>query len=1511
MIVTAISKDEIYQITLPDKVKGQYYLYSTKNNHKEKIASIEGINESWILKSLQGLRIKSARDNKLYKKAELNVLNIFTLIDKKNTIYVFTEPITADRQTFKKYVFEDNTEISIGRDKKCDICFKNGSVSQNHAKLNWSNNKWTVQDLNSTNGTFVNNKRVEYAQLKFGDVVFAMGLKIILGKNFIAINNPDGNVKVSNKFDDFIPQEIKNDITDDDIDIINIDSNYFYRSPRFKRDIETAKINVDSPPASPIGEETPMLLVLGTSMTMGMMSLVTLISALATFNIMSMAMGGSMLLGTVLFPIITKNYEKNRKYKKEKLRQKKYKEYLDKKYIEIDEAKQLQEEILHENVITVTQCEERILEKKRSLWERSFGQNDFLTVRLGLGNADMDLDISLNEKKFSLEEDNLEEELYMMCGGKRKLENVPISLSLYDDKVCGVIGQREQVVDFAKGIIMQIAALYSYDEVKMIFVYNEEENESFDFVKWLPHCWSEDNSFRFVATNTNECNEISAYLDRVIESRLSNTNNNSKQLPYYLIVCMDKKLELRTEVIKKVLANSSDINFSMISFYDSLNNLPKEATRVIELKNNKCLLFDNNDISGNSIKFDNDLKLVNSPALLSKRLANIYLDVQNSNFNLPDMITFLNLYNVGKVEHLNVGNRWVENDPTKSLSAVVGVNTLGDKFNLDLHEKFHGPHGLVAGMTGSGKSEFIITYILSMAVNYHPEEVQFVMIDYKGGGMAKSFENLPHTVGIITNLDGSAIKRSLVSIESELKRRQAIFNEASKQTNISNIDIYKYQKLYREGQVSEPLSHLFIISDEFAELKTQQPEFMKQLISAARIGRSLGVHLILATQKPSGVVDDQIWSNSRFRVCLKVQEKADSQDMLKRPDAAELKETGRFYLQVGYNELFELGQSAWSGAPYYPSENAVSEIDESIEIIDNNGHVITGGKLDKRDKSIKNPNKQVDEITSYLQEIAEEENIHPRLLWLEPIKPIIIYNDIVKQYSIEQKRFYLNPVIGVYDDPSKQQQCSLTVPFVNEGNVIVYGFSGSGKTTFFTTLTWALINSHTPDEVNIYILDFASETLRSFKNAPQVGDVVVSSEEEKVHNLFKMISDELKLRKKLFSDYGGDYVSYIKNSNEKLPSIVVMFNNYSVFSELYEELEDKLTLLTRDGYKYGIYFILSTTTWNGVKFRLSQNFKQSFCLQLNDESDYSSIIGRTDGLYPSKYKGRGLIKLDKIYEFQTACVTNKEDVFKFIKDKCLKFKNNWEGKIAKRIPVLPDVVNSSYLEEFYDKNNALNIPVGIQTSSIDTIYYDFSKHYINLVLSTTNDYKNFIQGVVNLAEKSKNITGWILDSQRAIVNDSNDIFVNCHSNEEIKNAISNIFDLVLYRNNTYKTDLENGKTPEVYDDKFVIINSISSINNLDNESKEKLSLFLEKGCSTYNVFFVISEQVGNITSYSYEKWYKNHITGMNGIWIGNGVTDQYQFNINRSSRDLRKQIPIDYGFVINKSNATKCKLLNN
>lgn len=314
-----------------------------------------------------------------------------------------------------------------------------------------------------------------------------------------------------------------------------------------------------------------------------------------------------------------------------------------------------------------------------------------------------------------------------------------------------------------------------------------------------------------------------------------------------------------------------------------------------------------------------------------------------------------------------------KNNSIISLQAPVGVDTSGRKIILDIHEKFHGPHGLIAGSTGSGKSEFIITYILSLAVNYSPEDVAFVLIDYKGGGLAGAFQKgnvkLPHIVGTITNIDTVGLQRSLASIQSELRRRQVKFNQAREKTAEGTIDIYKYQKLYHEGIVDEPIPHLLIICDEFAELKQQQEDFMDELMSVSRIGRSLGVHLILATQKPAGIVNDQIRSNSRFAVCLKVQDKEDSMDVIKRPDAARLKHIGQFYLQVGNDEYFVFGQAAWAEAQYFPSNIARKNENNSITFISNIGTVKKEVE-DSEQKTLESHGEQLINIVKYIYELA-------------------------------------------------------------------------------------------------------------------------------------------------------------------------------------------------------------------------------------------------------------------------------------------------------------------------------------------------------------------------------------------------------------------------------------------------------------------------------------------------------------------------------------------------------------
>ena len=1139
------------------------------------------------------------------------------------------------------------------------------------------------------------------------------------------------------------------------------------------------------------------------------------------------------------------------------------------------------------------------------------GQNDFLKVRVGHGDGLLDAEMSYQERKFSIDDDNLQEELYSLCEKPKVLHNIPITYSLFDNFVSGVIGDRNQVVAFAKGLIIQLSALYSYDEVKFVFLYDEEESNQFEFVKWLPHVWNDDNKFRFVATNANEVKEVSAYLENIIATRLEISEADMEDVsPYYIVFSMSKDLAARAEMIKQILAKKENIHMSVVTLYDELRSLPKECSMVVELSGENGRLFDKDDITGQSVEFIPDIYLSGDPLELSVKLSNTPLDTLATGFKLPRMITFLEMFGVGKVEHLNSLTRWKENDPTKSLEAAVGVDTLGETFKLDLHEKFHGPHGLVAGMTGSGKSEFIITYILSLAVNYHPNEVAFILIDYKGGGMAKSFESLPHTAGIITNLDGAAIKRSLVSIESELKRRQAIFAAASKKVGVSNIDIYKYQKLYREGTVDEPLQHLFIISDEFAELKTQQPEFMTQLVSAARIGRSLGVHLILATQKPSGVVDDQIWSNSKFRVCLKVQERSDSMDMLKRPDAAELTDTGRFYLQVGYNELFELGQSAWAGAPYYPSDKVQKEKDNSVVVIDTNGHPIKEVKIDHKRAKFANAKKQLDVITEYLKDIADEEGIKIRPLWLEPIPAVILLDKVREKYSASSERFVLNPVIGEYDDPAHQRQCVLRLPISEEGNVVIYGVAGSGKTSFLNAMLYSLIHEHTPDELNVYILDFASETLRAFSKAPHVGDVILSYESEKVSNLFKMLQSETEKRKKLFADYGGDYASYIKTSGKTLPSIVVAINNFAAFTEIYEEKEEAVSFLSREGTKYGIYFVLTALGTGGVRFRLLQNFKQLLVLQLNDEADYSTVVGKTDGLFPSKFKGRGLVKRDELYEFQIASLTDGEPPFMFISDECKKLSEKWAGDTARKVPILPDVVNIDFLKEYVNQNKSLLVPIGVEKNSLNVHMYPFGNSYVNMIMSAGSDYQEFTANLAVLIGTQIKANGIVFDVPKAVTVDTGSIKL-VTASKDCEAEVAKLFDLVLYRNNTFKEATEKGATCEEFDDVIVIINSLSSLKGvLSDEANEKLSLILEKGSSEYRITVIIADQSKAISSVSFEKWYKTKVSPSDGIWVGNGITEQYQMKANKTTAEMHDDITAEFGFSLIRGRAVKVKLLN-
>ena len=1131
MRVSLIKKDNVQDLILPEKIYGSFWLTDIDANGNERnIICVESFDNKWRIVS----------NNNAFCVEDKKVIPYVFLINHQfipimirdydngkpidTLMYIYVSP-TLD--TYKLYDISgiENKGITISNNNT-EISYNNSNLNDKYAIIQRVNDSYRL----STYGfVFVNGERVYNEQiLKNGDVIFIFGLRIILvikeDKHYLYINNPanlvittlplviDNSNKI-NKFD--IPQGENIEIP------LYSENDYYHKNPRFKSKINEFEITIDPPPEPKNSEGTPLLLTMIPMMLMSMTSLISGYNSFVALSngdvstrsaLPSIVMAISMMITAMVWPIIMRAYNKHEKEKYNYEREQKYTAYVQEKINLIKNEAINQKAKLIDMYPSTIVSSETILKKMTRLWERVIEDEDFLTVNLGNGTKEMNIKINYPSERFTMAEDHLKKLVTDVANKSEFLSDVPIELSLKQKDKVAIIGDINDGIKLMKQLLIQIMAFQSYDDLRIVVFTNKENANHWEFMKSLPYLWSNDKSIRYYGLNTEEDKEICYNLDAILNSRLE-SKEELISTPHYLILTDSYKTIRNFDFIKRLL-DTDKVGFNFIILSNKITSIPEQFKTFVNINKDGHGELVETTAGTKPIKFEADFKNNFDYEGISKVLSNLPIEIStDENGDLPDTLGFLEMYNVGKVEQLNSISRWSKSNPILSLHAPVGVGTNGEKIEIDLHEKYHGPHGLIAGMTGSGKSEFIITYILSMAINYDPREVQFILIDYKGGGLANILSNskykLPHLVGTITNLDSSEIKRSLASIESELKRRQAIFNKARDISGESVIDIYKYQKMYREGIVDEPVSHLFIISDEFAELKVQEPEFMSQLIQTARIGRSLGVHLILATQKPSGVVDSQIWSNTRFRVCLRVQEQSDSSEVIKRPDAAFLKQTGRFYFQVGFNESFVLGQSAWSGKQYVPTNGLIKKDNSDMSVINNIGYVVKTVTPTVIVNNNKNYGEEVTNIVKYLDEIGKESGIQVTKLWLDRIPNKILVDDLITKYDYVPKKFDINPIIGEYDDPSRQMQNLLTIPFTEYGNVLLYGVAGSGKANFLSTMIYSLNNSYSKEEVTVYGIDAGSGTLKNLNGLPVVGDIVSSLEEEKCNNLFKLVNTSM------------------------------------------------------------------------------------------------------------------------------------------------------------------------------------------------------------------------------------------------------------------------------------------------------------------------------------------------------------------------------------------------------------------
>jgi len=942
------------------------------------------------------------------------------------------------------------------------------------------------------------------------------------------------------------------------------------------------------------------------------------------------------------------------------------------------------------------------------LYERSANDSDFLTLSLGYSTIPISYKLKQPSEGVEISKDPLISEMKELVSSYQNITNMPTVIDLKNSHL-GLVGEKAYIHRQIISIVAQLCFFQSYLDLEIVLLTEEEDWQKFEWVRWFPHFRNKNINITTLVSAENQRDQVLGNIATTIKMRKQKQDEEKKDsrfLPHYVFIIDNPKLIINHSIMEYLQTPSTALGFSIIYTTHIQANLPENIKTVFLLEG-----------GDNGTLIMNEGNLVNQPVVLpetdtidfetlSRKLAPIKHS-QGVSTQIPESVTFFELYGVKRPEEIPILDLWKNNAIHKSIAVPLGFRGKDDMVNLNLHEKAHGPHGLVAGTTGSGKSEIVQSYILSLAVNFHPHEVGFLLIDYKGGGMANLFAKLPHLLGTITNLDGSESMRALASIKSELLRRQSIFGDVG----VNNIN--QYTKLFKEGEIDLPLPHLFIISDEFAELKKEQPEFMSELVSTARIGRSLGVHLILATQKPSGVVDDQIWSNSKFKLALKVADESDSNEMLKTPDAARITQPGRAYLQVGNNEIYELFQSAWSGAPF--SEDVIKKgFDSRVYLLNPLGQgELLNDDLSQVDSSQDSKLTQLDVVVNHIHDLHKEMNsIIVDRPWLPSLSHQIVTEHIqlgIDVGTIEEHD--LTIPIGMIDIPEEQLQKEYVHNFAADGNLADFGASGFGKSNFMMNAGLTLASKNSPQLLNYFILDYGNSALSQLKNLPHTADYLTFDDTEKLGKLVKLLIEELKTRKSLFAGVNAmNFRMYNELADTKIPAMIVLVDNYDVIREINNgELEEFIVKLTRDGVGVGIYTLISASRSNSVRYSVLNNFKNKIAQFMFDESDITAITGRSNYKLP-EVKGRAMIKLKDVHVAQCYLPAPFEDDITYTKEIGNMIKTIADNNTALKavgIRILPDVVVYEDLVSFAKTSEKLAV-VGFNTETTEPVYLDLS-----------------------------------------------------------------------------------------------------------------------------------------------------------------------------------------------------------
>ena len=974
------------------------------------------------------------------------------------------------------------------------------------------------------------------------------------------------------------------------------------------------------------------------------------------------------------------------------------------------------------------------------MWERGTADPDFCHVRIGVGTQ------RLATRLIAPETGPVEDLEPVAASALRRfvrthsvVPDLPTAVSLRSFPSIAVDGDRDVARHLARAVLAQLCTFHGPDLVQVAVVCGPDTATEWEWVKWLPHAQHADvhdgaGTVRMVFGSVLE-------LETVLATDLSRRGRFVRNSPVvegtaHLVVVVDGGVAGSGSGL---LADGLDA----VTVLDLSGFAPRLAA-VYGLQ----LVAEDGKIGvrgGSSVEFfaDTDALSIPQAQTVARRLAPFRAPTQ---FALDDgsddgkASTWQELLGLGDVGQLDPVQMWAPRPARDRLRVPIGYGPEGAPIELDLKEAAEngmGPHGLCIGATGSGKSEFLRTLVLGLVATHSPDALNLVLVDFKGGATFLGLEGVPHVAAVITNLadELAMVERMKDALEGEMNRRQELLRSAGNFANVGD-----YERARAAGAPLAPLPALFVVVDEFSELLTQQPEFAGLFTAIGRLGRSLHMHLLLATQRIDEGKLRGVDSHLSYRIALKTFSANESRSVLGVADAYGLPSSpGAGYLKCDSAEIVRF-DTAYVSGPYTPGRSPRRTRRVPAAGIPS-PRVFTARVVpaDPVPVPIPEPEPQQDtpesEGRSVFDVVVAALRGHgtpAHEVWLPPLDvspPVdrllprsLLTGDVPAVAS-------LRSAIGIVDRPYDQRRDPLVVDLSGAlGNVVVVGGPQSGKSTLLRTLVLSTAATHTAEQVQFYCLDFGGGALAGLAGLPHVGSVANRLDADRVRRTVAELTGLLRARERQFGEWGIESMAQFRRLRadpaspvhaDPFGDVILVIDGWSSIRQDFEPLEEPVGVLAARGLSFGIHVVLSAPRWADVRSAVRDHLGTRLELRLGDPTE--SEYGRKKAeLVPQGRPGRGidrdglhvLIALPRIDGSSAV-----DDLGEAAGAAVAAIGAATPGRHAPPVRMLPDLITVSELATFPGGGPAprtapaaqrLTVPIGISESELAPVAVEFA-----------------------------------------------------------------------------------------------------------------------------------------------------------------------------------------------------------